>query len=235
MTVATAGNMFDTFLRRILPVGLCFLIACSISAHAHPHVWIKMQTEVVYAPDGRITGVRQAWAFDEMFSTFVTQGLENWQKGKFTREELAPLAKSNLEAFKEFAYFTYVTADGKEMPFSDPLPDYWIDYSVPFSQYFTLPFKTPVRANELKLEIYDPTIFINFEFAKETPVKLVGATRCRFDTESPREMTPRERMALSQIAAEVPNTTMAWGHSLRIKSSCIALELTKHSRKTPRG
>jgi ABC-type uncharacterized transport system substrate-binding protein len=30
-----------------------------------------MQTEVVYAPDGRITGVRQAWAFDEMFSTTI--------------------------------------------------------------------------------------------------------------------------------------------------------------------
>ena len=171
-----------------------------------------MRTEVVYAPDGGITGVRHAWAFDDMFSAFVTQGLENWKKGKFTREELAPLAKSYMDSFKEFAYFTYATADGKEVPFSDPPPDYWFDYSDSIlTIHFTLPFKMPVRANELKLEIYDPTIFINFAFAKETPVKLVGATQCRFDTELPREMTPRERMALSQIAAEVPNTTMAWG------------------------
>ena len=99
-----------------------------------------------------------------------------------------------------------------EVPFSDPLPDYWLDYSDSIlTLHFTLPFKTPVRANEFKLEVYDPTIFINFEFAKETPVKLVGATQCRFDTELPREMTSRERIALSQIAAEVPNTTMAWG------------------------
>ena len=200
------------FFRRILPIGLCCLIACSISAHAHPHVWITMRIELVYAPDGRITGVRHAWAFDDMFSTFVTQGLENWKKGKFTREELAPLAKNNMEAFKEFAYFTYATADGNEVPFSDPLPEYWLDYSDSIlTLHFTLPFKTPVRANELKLEVYDPTIFINFEFAKETPVKLVGTTQCGFDIELPREMTPRERMALSQIAAEVPNTTMAWG------------------------
>jgi ABC-type uncharacterized transport system substrate-binding protein len=200
------------FLRRIVPVGLCFLIACSISARAHPHVWIKMQTEVVYAPDGGITGVHHAWAFDDMFSAFVTQGLENWKTGKFTREELAPLAKSNMESFKEFAYFTYATADGKQVPFNDPLPDYWLDYSDSIlTLHFTLPFKNLVRANELKLEVYDPTIFINFEFAKETPVKFVGATQCRFDIELPREMTPSERMALSQIAAEVPNTTMAWG------------------------
>ena len=88
-----------------------------------------MQTEVVYAPDGRITGVRHAWAFDDMFSAFVTQGLENWKKGNFTREELAPLAKSNMDSFKEFAYFTYATADGNEVPFSDPVADYWLDYA----------------------------------------------------------------------------------------------------------
>jgi ABC-type uncharacterized transport system substrate-binding protein len=171
-----------------------------------------MRTELVYARDGRITGVRHAWAFDDMFSTFVTQGLENWRKGKFTREELAPLAKSNMESFKEFAYFTYATADGNDVPFTEPLPDYWLDYADSIlTLHFTLPFKTPVRANDLKLEVYDPTIFINFEFAKETPVKFVGATQCRFNIELPREMTPRERMALSQIAAEVPNTTMAWG------------------------
>src|SRR5262245_47816941 len=198
--------------RRILSIALCWLIACSISAHAHPHIWITMRTEVVYAPDGRIAGLRHTWAFDDMFSTFATQGLENWKTGKFTREELAPLAKGNMNSFKEFDYFTYATADGKKVPFSDPLPDYWLDYTDSIlTIHFTLPFETPVRANELKLEMYDPTIFINFEFAKETPVKLVGATQCRFDIELPREMTPRERMALSQIAAEVPNTTMPWG------------------------
>ncbi len=171
-----------------------------------------MQTEVVYEPDGGIMGVHHAWAFDDMFSAFVTQGLENRKTGKFTREELAPLAKSNMESFKEFAYFTYATADEKQVPFNDPLPDYWLDYSDSIlTLHFTLPFKNLVRAKELKLEVYDPTIFINFEFAKETPVKFVGATQCSYEIELPREMTPNERMALSQIAAEVPNTTMAWG------------------------
>ncbi len=187
-----------------------------------------MQTEVVYAPDGSITGVHHAWAFDDMFSAFAIQGLENWKTGKLTREELAPLANRNMESFKEFAYFTYATADGKQVPFNDPLPDYWLDYSDSIlTLHFTLPFKTPVRANELKLEVYDPTIFISFEFAKETPVKFVGATQCRFDTELPREMTPSERMALSQIAAEVPNTTMAWGAQFANKIIVRCLESTK--------
>jgi ABC-type uncharacterized transport system substrate-binding protein len=171
-----------------------------------------MHTELVYAPDGRITGVRHAWAFDDMFSTFATQGLESKEKGKFTREELAPLAKANFKTFKDFDYFTYATADGKKVPFSDPLPDYWLDYTDSvLTLHFTLPFKTPVQAKELKLEVYDPTIFVSFEFAKQVPVQFVGGPQCKLDIALPREMTSTERMALSQIAAEVPNTTMAWG------------------------
>ena len=29
-------------------------------AEAHPHVWVTMNTEIVYAPDGSVTGLRQA-------------------------------------------------------------------------------------------------------------------------------------------------------------------------------
>ena len=50
-------------------------------AQAHPHVWVTMRTELVYAPDGTITGIRHAWSFDDMFSTFATQGLESKEKG----------------------------------------------------------------------------------------------------------------------------------------------------------
>jgi ABC-type uncharacterized transport system substrate-binding protein len=77
--------------------------------------------------------------------------------------------------------------------------------------HFTLPFKTSVQAKELKVEVYDPTIFISFEFAKQTPVEFVGAPQCKLDVELPREMTSTERIALSQIAADISNTTMAWG------------------------
>ena len=81
-------------------------------ANAHPHVWVTMHTELLYAPDGKITGVRHAWAFDDMFSAFATQGLDTKEKGKFSREDLAPLAKVNIESLKEYDYFTYATADG---------------------------------------------------------------------------------------------------------------------------
>jgi ABC-type uncharacterized transport system substrate-binding protein len=198
-------------LLRILFAALLSLGASGL-AQAHPHVWVTMQTELVYAPDGSITGVRHAWSFDDMFSTFATQGLESKEKGKFTREELDPLAKVNVESLKEYDYFTYVTADGAKAELTDPAPGYWLDYKDEvLTLNFMLPFKKPVKAKELKIEIYDPSIFVDFAFAKDKPVQLAGAPKCKLDVVLPREMTFAEGKALSQIPVDEKNTAMAWG------------------------
>ena len=196
---------------RILLLTLLTLVFAA-PVHAHPHVWVTMKTDLVYAGDGTVTGVRHHWAFDDMFSAFATQGLASKEKGKFTREELSALAKVNVESLKEYDYFTYATADGKKVPLTDPLPDYWLDYNDSvLTLNFTLPFKTPVKAKELKIDIYDPTIFVDFSFDKKTPVQIVGAPQCKLDVQLPREMSFAEGKKLSEIPADQPNTTMAWG------------------------
>ena len=96
-----------------LLAGLACLLAAGGRADAHPHVWVTMTEELLYAPDGSVTGVRHAWTFDDMFSTFATQGIAQKTKGEFTREELGPLAKVNVESLKDYAYFTYARIDGK--------------------------------------------------------------------------------------------------------------------------
>ncbi len=81
-------------------------------ADAHPHVWATIKTDLLYAADGSISGVRHAWTFDDMFSAFATMGIKAKTKGQFTREDLQPLAKVNVDSLKEFAYFTFATMDG---------------------------------------------------------------------------------------------------------------------------
>jgi len=188
-------------------------LAFAHPARAHPHVWVTMKTDLVYAADGTVTGVRHHWAFDDMFSAFATQGLASKEKGKFTREELSELAKVNVESLKEYDYFTYATADGKKVALTDPAPDYWLDYNDSvLTLNFTLPLKTPVKAKELKIDIYDPTIFVDFSFDKKTPAHLVGPPAgCKLAVALPREMTFAEGKKLSEIPADQPNTSMAWG------------------------
>src|SRR5438552_13138521 len=97
-------------------------------ARAHPHVWVITQSEILFAPDGSVTGVRHAWTFDDMFSVFATQGIESKKKGEFTREELAPLAQVNVTSLKEYDYFTYAKASGKKVEFEDPQAGYYLDF-----------------------------------------------------------------------------------------------------------
>ncbi|HZQ14437.1 MAG TPA: DUF1007 family protein [Pseudolabrys sp.] len=195
-------------LLRILLALTLGLIAAAPAA-AHPHVWVKSTSELIYGPDGSITGIRQHWAFDDMFTAFALQGTEGKEKGKYTREELAPLAKVNVESLKEYDYFTYAIIDGKKVPLAEPAPDYWLDYKDDvLTLNFTLPFKQPVKTKDLRIEIYDPTYFIDFELAKETPAKLVGAPAdCKLTTELPRELTFQE----SKKLATNPEAAANWG------------------------
>src|SRR5690242_12451116 len=114
-------------MNRLFLAALLSLIAAA-PAVAHPHVWVTMRSELIYAPDGSVTAVRHAWSFDDMFSTFAMQGTESKVKGEFTREELAPLAKVNIESLKEYDYFTFATADGQKTKFAAPQGDYYLDY-----------------------------------------------------------------------------------------------------------
>jgi ABC-type uncharacterized transport system substrate-binding protein len=188
-------------------------VAFAAPALAHPHVWVTMHTELVYAHDGRITGVKHEWAFDDMFSAFATQGLDTKEKGKFTREELAPLAQVNVESLKEYGYFTYATADGKKAPLTDPAPGYWLDYNNQIlTLHFTLPFKTPLKAKYLKVEIYDPTIFVDFEFAKDHPVRLVEApSGCKLDVALPHDISYAQSQKLGEAFFNQLNSASNWG------------------------
>lgn len=160
------------------------------AASAHPHVWITARSELIYAPDGTITGVRHAWTFDDMFSTYALQGIEAKTKGTYSREELAPLAQTNVESLKEYAYFTFAKADGKKQKFTEPV-DYFLEYKdTALTLHFTLPVKTPFKARQLALEVFDPTYFIDFQYADKDPVKLVGASAdCKMQFERPNDGT----------------------------------------------
>jgi ABC-type uncharacterized transport system substrate-binding protein len=145
------------------------------TADAHPHVWITAKSEVIYAADGSISGIRHAWTFDDMFSTYALQGIETKTKGAYSREELSSLAQTNVESLKEFGYFTFARADGRKERFLEPV-DYFVEYKDSLlTLHFTLPAKAPFKAKQTALEVFDPAFFIDFKYAEKEPVKLVGA------------------------------------------------------------
>jgi ABC-type uncharacterized transport system substrate-binding protein len=157
-------------------------------ATAHPHVWVTVKSDLVYAPDGTMNAVRHHWTFDEMFSTFAIQGMDDKKPGGLTREELAPLAEVNISSLKDFQFFTFARADGKKPAFTDP-KDYWLEHKDgALTLHFTLPLEKPLKAKQLDVEIFDSSYFVDFSLAEKEPASLVGApTECKLVARRPRE------------------------------------------------
>jgi ABC-type uncharacterized transport system substrate-binding protein len=166
------------------------LAAAPSPAAAHPHVWITAKSQILYGPDGTVTGVRHAWTFDDMFSTYALQGMEQKVKGTYGHEELAPLAQTNVESLKEFGFFTFAKADGSKQRFLEPV-DYFLEYKDSLlTLHFTLPAKTPFRAKQLVLEVFDKAFFIDFKYVEKDPVTLVGApAACQMQFQRPNDGT----------------------------------------------
>jgi ABC-type uncharacterized transport system substrate-binding protein len=177
--------------------------AAATSAQAHPHVWVTMMTDLFYDSSGEATGLRQTWSFDDMYSAFATAGIQAKTNGRFTREELEPLAKLNVESLKDFQYFTYATIDGRKekQAFADPV-NYWLTYDpsdTVLTLHFTLPFRKPVKAKVLKIEIYDPEFFVDFGFADKNAFKLINApSQCAGWTDKPPDQNFQSEQRLNK-------------------------------------
>lgn len=197
------------------------MMLASGAARAHPHVWITATSELLYAEDGSITGVRHAWTFDDMFSSYAVQGLEAKQKGAYTREELGPLAQTNVESLKEYSYFTFARADGKKERFNEPV-DYFLDYKdTELTLHFTLPLKNPIKPKQLVLEVFDRSFFIDFQMAKDNPVKLVGAPAgCQMKLDRPSDGTATAQKLNEQTFMDGPNANFGMMFANKITVDC---------------
>jgi ABC-type uncharacterized transport system substrate-binding protein len=182
------------------------LIFCALAllaapvAFAHPHVWVAVRGEVVFSPDGKVAGVRHAWEFDEMYSAFAVQGLGKNGKPP-TREELAPLAKTNIESLAEFDYFTFAKQNNVKLKFSAPT-DVSLDADEKkiVTLRFFLPLEAPLTASKpFSFQVYDPTYFVSFGFEKTDPITLAKAPAgCSVSLMEPKPLAAAESQKLSE-------------------------------------
>lgn len=150
-------------------------LAGAETASAHPHVLVSVRTTAVINDQGEVEALKHAWKFDDAFSTFSTQGLDKNGDGKLDREELADLAKVNVESLNEYGYFSFIRR-GKDQAEFGAVKDYWLSHDGKnLTLHFTLPLTgKPFRIQDIRLEVYDPTFFVAFDFEKDNPVTVEG-------------------------------------------------------------
>jgi ABC-type uncharacterized transport system substrate-binding protein len=155
-----------------------FSIFSAGSACAHPHVWVTMETEVELGDSKEILGFRHKWTFDEMYTSFGVEGLDTNGDGIYSKEEFQPLAKTNVEALKEFEHFTFPFVGEEKVALKDPV-DYRMEYKDKLlTFYFTVPLAAPVpheKIEDFSLAVFDPGMYVALTFNDKMPVKIVSA------------------------------------------------------------
>ena len=176
-------------------------------ADAHPHVWVDTRAEVVFDAQDRVSAVRHAWTFDDAFSVYVIQGLDENEDGIYTREELSSLAQINVESLADFEFFTFMGVEEAEVDFDAPV-DYWLDYDAGKSRLtlnFTLPLKQPALViGDLILEIYDPEAFVAFSVNEDDSIKLASGApnNCSVEVKPAEEMDDAFAAALAELPSD---------------------------------
>ncbi len=159
-------------------MGICFVAGALLpgTAYAHPHVFIDNTVTFVFSGD-KITGFRENWVFDDVFSDQLLQQFDTDHNGKFDAKESKAVGETVLPNVKQFHYFTYVWVDKKELP---PIPpkDFKATAEKGIVTFdFLVPLPKPVdpKTQSLAVEIYDHEFFVEVDLHKTTPVRFDGA------------------------------------------------------------
>lgn len=159
------------------------LLAPAAAAEAHPHIWIRA-TAILQFENGKITGIRHEWVFDDFFSNALITDFDKNKDKQFDAAETKELEANAFVALKEFGYFTHVRVGGKEVTidttrdFAPSIKDGKVIYR------FTAVLPQPVdpRATQFAAGVYDHSYYVDVEVNPQIGVKLAGggSEACKF-------------------------------------------------------
>jgi ABC-type uncharacterized transport system substrate-binding protein len=172
----------------ILPIAILSLLPAP--AFAHPHIFIDAKFEVVAAPDGSISELRNVWRFDEVFSSSVLLDFDKTGNLTLDASELKAVGKTVRNSLAQYNYYTNVTSNGKTVAMAKP-EAIQADYK---DNALILTFSLkPQQKTFLK----DTTLYTAVDFAADSDMATSGETfaRCKRKVVRP---NPDEILAQNQ-------------------------------------
>lgn len=214
-------ELMHKHLKPLLAAMWCIALLFSTqAAFAHPHVWVTARSQLVFEAN-KLTAIRHSWTFDPAYSKYAIQGLATNPDGTINAEELADLARLNVENLHEFDYFTKAKANGKALAFTNPIEPSITLKDDALTLHFTLPVDLPAQANRtLALEVYDPTYFVSFVFAPEQDaVNVVGTpSKCAVTITRPKQQNFNEQEELSEAFFNALTTASSFGQDFATRA-----------------
>lgn len=148
------------------------------AVQAHPHVWIDIQTEIMFDDAGRVAALGQRWLFDDFYTAFVTDGLDGDGDGVPDAEPLDALLRETMINLSDYDFFSRVEQGAETLAFGD-VSDMAVSVrDGRLEMAFVLPLAAPVAAGPdgLRYAVFDPSFYIEMLHAEtEDAIRLVDA------------------------------------------------------------
>ena len=172
----------------------------SVPAHAHPHVWIDVSVEVVF-DQGKVTGLRETWLFDDYYTAYATEDMDEDGDGKPDAHRLRALLEENMSNLAEYNYFTQVTSGSGDVAFGKITEMSSQMNGARLEMTFLLPLAAPLDVHKpgMVYGIFDPTYYIEMLHAeKPDAIRLTAAPAgCSKQLEKPKPTMEATMLAAS--------------------------------------
>ncbi len=193
------------FWRAIFVVFL-ILVGTVTRASAHPHIFIDAQIVVAFNDQGEVSGLRQAWTFDALYSSWATQGLDQDGDGQVSSDELQPLADDNMQGLKDYNYYSVVgLAGGADQDFLTGR-DARMEYDgTNLKLAFVMDLvSTLAPVGDIEIEVADPEYYSAFQFPQGEAVFFDNAPpTCSAEVNGPKPIAPEIEEQLFALGTDV--------------------------------
>lgn len=110
-----------------------------------------------------------------MFSASVVMDYDKNGDLKLDKNELAEIGNTVRESLGEYSYYTFITANGKQVDFAKP-DTIHVDYKdKQILMFFSVKPNTPLSIKgKLSFGAWDPTMYTAIDFAKDGDLATVG-------------------------------------------------------------
>ncbi len=143
---------------------LCFFIVFLSEGKVlgHAHVWIHSAVIVHFDKDG-MTGFKQEWVFDEMFSNMIIHDFDKNHNGEFESSEVEEVFKGAFSNLKKFDYFTHVKINSKKfvVKFVKDFNAKIVKNRVVYHFFVPCHIKATLSYKEIRIGIYDESFYTN--------------------------------------------------------------------------
>lgn len=145
--------------------GLAVLLASTVPASVHPHVFAEARLDVIVNPDQTVKSLRHLWRFDDLFSSTVLVEFDENADLKLDDAELQQVSQTVYDSLADFNYFQLVSVDGKDVAMKPPpqlMANYENDQLI--IMFETEPKESLALKGKIDFGVYDPTFYTAIEF-----------------------------------------------------------------------